>query len=106
MDLTKFKSTYPPGFKPTKERLVDNSDAYTLLATTQSDVIDITPGVVKIGKTVNPIGLVNIFSEKREVITEIRKPNKMATLGEMLLIWDRVDHELYQRLISIKYLKS
>ena len=104
MDLTKFKTTYPPGFKPTKER-VDVEDAYTLLAK-KNDNINITPGMVKIGKSVNPIGLVDIFSEKKEVITEIRKPNKMATLGEMLLIWDRVDHDLYQKLISIKYLNS
>jgi hypothetical protein len=87
LDMSKFKSTYPEGSscplrKPTDERQYFK------------------------GRTVSPIGMVDIFSEKKEVITEIRKPNKMASLGEMRRIWDHVNESLYNKLIEIKYLNA
>jgi hypothetical protein len=87
LDMTKFKSTYPEGYKA-KEVKETNERQY------------------RKASTVNPIGLVDIFSEKKEVIKEIRKPNKMASLGEMRRIWDHVNESLYNKLIEIKYLNA
>jgi hypothetical protein len=102
VDLSKFKSTYPQGYKHKVNKPV--VDEYSALSIPMKDV-DLNNGV-RIAKTVNPIGLVDIYDEKRKVITEMRKPNKMATFGEMRRIWDNVNKELYDKLVEIKYLHA
>jgi len=87
IDMTKFKSTYPEGYKPSLRKTTDE-------------------GQYRKGSTISPVGLVNVFSEKKEVIKEMRKPNKMATLGEMLRIWDHVNVDLYNELIERRYLNA
>lgn len=87
IDMTKFKSTYPEGYKA-KEVKETNISQY------------------RKASTISPIGLIDTFSPKKEVITEIRKPNKMATLGEMLRIWDHVNVDLYNQLIERRYLNA
>ena len=104
MDLSKFKSTYPIGYSepiPNKNK----TDIYTALSKNKGIDI-IVPGEVMIAKTVDPIGMVDVFTEGNPVITERRKPNKMATLGEMRRIWDNVNQELYNKLIESKYLNA
>ncbi len=102
MDLSKFKTTFPIGYKERKERVINPSDPYIKLAERKD--LNIVIGEVCIGKTTNPIGLVDVFSEDKKTITELRKPNKMATLGEMRRIWDHVNQSLYNKLIEVKYL--
>lgn len=90
MDMTKFKSTYPASWKQPKERQDNPDDVYASLAKQRVDTIpDYHKGVVCIGKSVEP--------------KEIGQPNRMATLGEMLKVWDHVNEELYKRLIFIRY---
>lgn len=95
-----FKSTYPANWKPVKERVTD--DSYSRL-NTNLEVKDIKPGQVVIGKTVDPIGLIDIYAEKPEVITEYRKPSKMPTLGEMKAFWTNFNKQLYDSVIAVKY---
>ena len=104
MDLTKFKSTYPIGYSEPIQRK-SKADVYMALANTKS-IGEIVPGEVMIAKTVDPIGMVDIYTEGKPVIAEMRKPNKMATLGEMHLVWDHINQDLYNRLIEIKYLRA
>lgn len=103
MDITKFKSTYPESYTmPVRQK---KEDEYAILAQ-KKETIDVTPGQVQIGKSISPIGLLDVFAEKPTIITEIRKPNKMATFGEMCLIWDHINKDLYDRLIEVKYLNA
>ena len=104
LDMSKFKTTIPAGYKSSTTRAINEKDPYIKLAEEKHLVI--TKGEICIGKTVNPIGLVDVFSEKKEVITELRKPNKMATLGEMRRIWDHVNQDLYNKLIESLYLNA
>jgi len=85
--MTKFKSTIPEGYKPSLRKPF-NENQY------------------RKGSTVNPVGLIDVFSKDKEIIKEIRKPNKMATLGEMLRIWDHVNVDLYNELIERRYLNA
>jgi hypothetical protein len=87
IDMTKFKSTYPDGYKTPLRKSTDDTQ-------------------YRKASTIDPIGLIDVFSEKKEVIKEIRKPNKMATLGEMLRIWDHVNVDLYNELIERRYLNA
>lgn len=104
MDLSKFKSTYPIGYSEPLPRK-SKADIYMALSNTKN-IGEIVPGEVLIAKTVDPIGMVDIYTEGKPVITERRKPNKMATLGEMRRIWDNVNQELYNKLIESKYLNA
>lgn len=87
LDMTKFKSTYPIGASSPLRKTTNKCEFSKK-------------------SNVDPIGMVDIFSEKREIISEYRKPNKMATLGEMRRFWDHIDLDLYNRLIEIKHLNS
>ena len=88
--MAKFTSTYPEGWKEPAEREDDPNDIYAQMAKNKIDTLpEYHGGILCIAKTVEP---------------EVQgQPNKMATFGEMLKIWDHVNVELYQRLISIKY---
>jgi len=104
LDMTKFKTVIPDCYKQTPERLINANDPYIKLA--EEKHLIVTKGEILIGKSISPIGLVDVFSEKKEVITEFRKPNKMATLGEMRRIWDHVNQDLYNKLIESLYLNA
>ena len=90
MDMSKFKSTFPKGWKEPKKRDNNPNDVYAQLGKMKVDTIpDYHKGLVCIGKSVEP--------------PEIGRPNRMATLGEMLKVWDHVNEDLYKRLIFIRY---
>jgi len=90
MDLSKFKSTYPEGWKAPIEPTVNKDDIYSLINNHKNDSLPkINKGIVCISKSVIP--------------PEIGKPNRMATYGEMTRVWDHINKELYDRLIEIKY---
>lgn len=94
-----FKSTYPPNWKDSNKGRV-SEDSYTKLNTQRTDLGSTRPGFVTVSKSIDPIGLVNVFSEEKEVIKEYRRPNKMATLGEMKAIWTNFNQELYNSVIN------
>lgn len=100
-----FTSTYPKGWKiSNQDRVSDNT--YSQLDTKIDTIDHIKPGQVVIAKTVDPIGLVDIYDKKRRKIKKYRKPNKMVTLGEMKRIWTNFNESLYNSVISIKYLNA
>ncbi len=93
------KSTYTPNWKDSnKDRIPE--DSYSKLNTQRNDLGNMKPGFVAVSKSIDPIGLIDVFSKKKEVIKEYRKPNKMATLGEMKAIWTNFNQELYNSVIN------
>lgn len=90
MSVTISKTIYPEGYSLAKPHQNDD-DPYPKLAT-KKDVYEYQPGRICIAKSYTP--------------PVIGKPNKMATFGEMLRIWDHVNVDLYQKLIAIKYLNA